>query len=117
MKQYTRLNMSDRCTIATFLDMNTKVSTTTHRVGRHRSTIYRGLKINTVGERYMPRKANEMTKQRHPHPPNKIDTQPNLNKHLLNGLINGWSPEQVSDRMKKEKKKYYVCHESIYRYI
>lgn len=65
----------------------------------------------------MPGKANELAKQRHPHPPNKIDTHPDLNKFILNGLINGWSPEQISGRMKKEKKRYSVCHESIYRFI
>ena len=57
-----------------------------------------------------------MAKQRHPHPPNKIDTQGNLNKFVLDGLAKGWSPEQISGRMKK-KKKFYACHESIYRYI
>lgn len=55
--------------------------------------------------------------KRHPHPPNKIDTQPDLNKFILNELINGWSPEQISGRMKKEKKRFSVSHESIYSYI
>jgi len=117
MEQYTRLNMRERCTIATFLDMNAKVSTIALRTGCHRSTIYRELKRNVTGIRYLPGKANELAKQRHPHPPNKIDTQKALNKYVINGLIKGWSPEQISGRMKKEKKKYYVCHESIYRCI
>src|SRR5690606_6182337 len=32
-------------------------------------------------------------------------------------LISGWSPEQISGRMKVENKPYYVCHETIYQYI
>ncbi len=117
MEQYTRLNLRERCTIATFIDINAKVSVIAQKTGRHRSTIYRELKRNIIGERYLPGKANALAKQRHPHPPNKIDTQPDLNQFLFNGLAKGWSPEQISGRMKKEKTKYYACHESIYRYI
>lgn len=117
MEQYTRLNMRERCLISHFLSMSAKVNTIAQRTGHHRSTIYRELKRNTSGQRYMPGKAHELAKERHPHRPNKIDTQNNLNKFVLNGLANGWSPEQISGRMQKEKKKFYACHESIYRYI
>ena len=117
MKNYTPLKMKDRCLIATFLSMNTKVSVIAERSGRHRSTIYRELKRNRTGARYMPGKAHELAKQRHPHPPNKIDIQNNLNKFILDGLTNGWSPEQISGRMLRVKKEFYVCHESIYRYV
>ncbi len=118
MRNYTRLNMKDRCLITTFLSMGTKVSTIAQRSGRHRSTIYRELKRNTKrGKRYMPGVANELAKKRHPHPPNKINTIPALNKFIFDSLEKGWSPEQISRRMRKEKKDFHVCSESIYRYI
>lgn len=119
MKHYTHLSMKERCLVATFLSMDTKVKVTTmaNRSGRHRSTIYRELKRNKPGALYMPGQAHELAKERHPHPPNKIDTEPRINKFVLDGLSKGWSPEQISGRIRQSKKDFYVCHESIYRYI
>jgi len=97
--------------------MGTKVDTIAQRSGRHRSTIYREIKRNTKGERYMPGKAQALAKERHPHPPNKIDTLASLNKFILDGLSKGWSPEQISGRMLNIKADFYACHESIYRYV
>jgi len=117
MMDYTHLSMRDRCLIATFLSMQTKISTIATRSGRHRSTIYREIKRNTSGERYMPGIAHEMAQQRHPGPSNKLQTHSELNKYVLAGLKNGWSPEQISGRMEIEKQEFYVCPESIYRYV
>ncbi len=118
MKHYTRLDMKDRCLISTFLSMETKISSIALRAGRHRSTIYRELKRNTKrGQRYMPGTADKLAKERHPHPPNKIDTTPPLNKFILDGLAAGWSPEQIAGRIRKEEKDFSICPESIYRYI
>lgn len=118
MRHYTHLKMKDRCLIATFLSMKTSVNIIAQRTGRHRSTIYRELKRNTQkNQNYMPGIANTLAKNRHPHPPNKIDTFPSLNKFIFKGLSKGWSPEQISGRMRKLKLDFYTCPESIYRYI
>ena len=117
MTDYTHLSMRDRCLIATFLSMETKIKTIAIRSGRHRSTIYREISRNKNGIRYMPGIAHEMAKLRHPHQANKIDTNLKLNLYVLKGLQDGWSPEQISGRMKLEKQDFLVCAESIYRYI
>ena len=117
MSDYTHLNMKDRCLIATFLSMNAKVKTIAARSGRHRSTIYREINRNKQGNRYLPGIAHHMAQQRHPGPSNKLQTNTELNEYVLNGLKNGWSPEQISGRMKVDKKDFFACHESIYRYI
>jgi IS30 family transposase len=97
--------------------METKVDTIAQRSGRHRSTIYREIKRNKPAERYMPGLAHELAKQRHPCPSNKLDMHHDLNTYVLDGLEKGWSLEQISGRMQLEKKEFYVCSESIYRYI
>lgn len=118
MTNYTHLSMRERCLIGTFLSMKTKVDIIAERSGRHRSTIYREVKRNTAsGERYMPGIAHEMAQLRQPHASNKLQTNIDLNNYVLSGLKNGWSPEQISGRMKIEEKEFYVCAESIYRYI
>jgi transposase, IS30 family len=117
MTDYTHLSMRDRCLIATFLSMDAKVKIIADRSGRHRSTIYREINRNKLGNRYMPGVAHAMAEARHPRPSNKLETNIELNKYVLEGLNKGWSPEQISGRMKVDKKDFFVCHESIYRYI
>jgi IS30 family transposase len=114
---YTHLSMRDRCLIATFLSMETKISTIATRAGRHRSTIYREIKRNKSGIRYMPGLAHEMAKLRHPGQSNKLETNVELNNYVLIGLKKGWSPEQISGRMRLDKMDFSICPESIYRYI
>jgi IS30 family transposase len=109
--------MKERCLIATFLSMDVKIETIAARSGRHRSTIYREIRRNKQGKRYMPGIAHQMAAERHPCPPNKLQTHIALNQYVLAGLKKGWSPEQISGRMKLEKKDFYACQESIYRYI
>ena len=116
MQNYTHLSMIERCLIATFLSMETKVDTIASRSGRHRSTIYREINRNKSGDRYMPGLAHELAKERHPCPPNKLDKHCDLNTYVREGLEQGWSPEQISGRMKLEKREFYICPESIYRY-
>jgi IS30 family transposase len=114
---YTHLGMRERCLISTFLSMNVKISEIAERMGRHRSTIYRELARNTKEERYMPGIADALAKERHPHPPNKLQKNVELNTYVREHLENGWSPEQISGRMKFENKTFYICAESIYRFV
>lgn len=95
MSDYTHLSMRERCLISTFLSMGMKISEIADRMGRHRSTIYRELVRNTQGERYMPGIADMLAKERHPHPPNKLRTNAELNGYVRLHLENGWSPEQI----------------------
>ncbi len=37
--------------------------------------------------------------------------------YVINKLRCGWSPEQIAGRLKRERVKTMICHETIYRYI
>lgn len=37
-----------------------------------------------------------------------------LQKYIVKKLQKGWSPEQISGRLKKSSSPLYVCHETIY---
>lgn len=97
--------------------MKLGITTIAKRIGRHRSTIYRELGRNTSFGIYMPLLAHNQAKQRHPQQGNKIQVNDDLNQYVLDGLTKGWSPEQISGRMKKDETTFYACAESIYRYI
>src|SRR5437868_12332772 len=106
MQDYTHLAMKERCLIATFLTMGTKIATIATRSGRHRSTIYREINRNTVKGIYMPGIAHDLAIQRHPRPSNKLQTNNELNQYVLEGLTSGWTPEQISGRMKEQNKAF-----------
>jgi len=65
----------------------------------------------------MPSVAHDQAKQRHPQQCNKIQVNEALNEYVFDGLTRGWSPEQISGRMKCQKLSFYVCHETIYQFI
>lgn len=117
MGDYTHLSMRDRCLLNTLLEMKLNISEIAKRMGRHRSTLYREVGRNTYYGCYMPAIADEQAKRRHPAPANKLEEHKDLNEFVVDGLLKGWSPEQISGRMKKDKKEFYACPESIYRYI
>lgn len=117
VEDYTHLSMRERCLLNTFLSMKLKISEIAKRMDRHRSTLYREISRNSYCGVYMPAIAHEQALERQPKPPNKLDENDELNEYVLNGLKQGWSPEQIAGRMKLEKKCFYVCPESIYRYV
>ena len=48
---------------------------------------------------------------------NKLQQDGVLRDYTIRSLKKGWSPEQISGRMKHQKLSFYVCHETIYRFI
>lgn len=52
------------------------------------------------------------------HRPNKLKNNGILRDYVTRSLIDkGWSPEQISGRMKHQNLSFYVCPETIYRYV
>lgn len=118
MKNYTHLSMTDRRRLHTFLEMGLSITAIADRLGRHRSTLYRELKRNQTDHHYLlgeaQRKANDRTKRESTC---KLRTDTALYDYVVRHLKLGWSPEQISGRMKLDHMKFDVCHETIYRYI
>ncbi len=83
------------------------------------STIGRELRRNTTqGVPYGARKAARMAHQR------RIDKGARSRKiqgkllRLIERLLRrGWSPEQISGRFKRERRRRRVCHETIYQHV
>ncbi len=117
MADYTHLTYLERHQIALLLGHGKKITEIAKHLGRHRSNIYRELKRNSKDDLYSPSIATQMAKLRHRSPLNKLDVNATLHQYVVQGLENGWAPEQISGRMIKEKRSFYVCHESIYRYL
>lgn len=118
MGNYTHLSMTDRRQLHVFLEMGLSIATIAKRLEKHRSTLYRELNRNQTESHYLlgeaHRKANLRAKR---DKTCKLRTDAALYDYVVRHLKLGWSPEQISGRMKLNQKKFYVCHETIYRYI
>lgn len=47
----------------------------------------------------------------------KIESTPLLKEYIICGLQNRWNPDEISGRMKKEKKPWYVSKSAIYLWL
>lgn len=117
MGDYTHLSLRERRQLYVFLKMGLSIAKIAERLNRHRSSLYRELQRNkddsylpVIAHQHAQRRAKE---QRY----SKLQKDKLLHDYVINHLKEGWSPEQIAGRLKVENKKYYVCAESIYRYI
>lgn len=87
---------------------------------RDHSVIVRELQRNGGGERkkYRADTAQRLfEKRRHKQHKGKLDKYPDLKAYVIDGLKNEWSPDVIAGKMKVEKRKQTISHESIYHYI
>lgn len=118
MGNYTHLSMSDRRRFCTFLEMELPISEIAKRLSKHRSTLYRELNRNSEAKRYLPKTAQLKTQERAKQKrPGKLQTDGVLRDYVVRSLKKGWSPEQISGRMKYNRLTFYVCPETIYQFI
>lgn len=117
MGDYTQLSLKERRQMSAFLDMNYTVNTISQRLNRHRSTIYRELKRNHTASYYLPVKAHLKAQKRRLRKPIKLIVDSPCYKYVLEKLKLGWSPEQISGRMRRLCLSFRICHETIYQYI
>ena len=118
MGDYTHLSMSDRRRLHIFLEMGLTMTEIAKRLSRHRSTLYRELDRNQEEEIYLPGIAQEKTEERAKQKrASKLETDGVIRDYVIRSLQKGWSPEQISGRMKHQKLTFYACHETIYQFI
>lgn len=118
MGKYTHLSISDRRRLCVFLQMGLSISEIARRLSRHRSIIYRELERNQEEESYLPGIAQEKTEARAEQKrPNKLTKNGVIRDYVIRSLKKGWSPEQISGRMKYHKLTFYACAETIYQFI
>lgn len=115
-KDYTHVTRDIRCQIYALKATGLSIKKIAEQVGKHRSTIYREIARNTGKCGYRFNQADNMARQRRSH---ASQTAKKLTSSLLaeidSNLLEDWSPEQISGRLKLEGKS--VSHESIYRYV
>ena len=119
-KPYNQLSQEEREHIACLLSEGKSLGDIAKTLGRNKSTISRELSRNSAPEyrRYTPCRAHARACER--------KTEANTHERLKNdfirhyvwdGLEQGWSPEQISGRIRIDHPGCSVNHEAIYQYI
>ena len=115
-KNYTRISLKEREIIYKSHLEKKSLSKIAKITGRNKSSISRELtrcKDSDLG--YIPDKAETQSRQRQ-----QRHKQLFSNKKLLafvsEKLHKGWSPEQISGRLKLDKKPLQISHETIYKF-
>jgi IS30 family transposase len=114
-KHYGQFSLDERCTIARLCEAGRSIRQIAADLDRSPSSISRELKRNRgVQVGYKPSYAEDQARGRR-WKGSRLDRDDALRELVLKGLTNGWSPEQVSGRLQRQKIK--ISHETIYRFI
>ena len=116
-KSYGHFSLKERCTISRLSQTGKAIRQIAAIMDRAPSTITRELVRNSgtlVG--YQPAYAEQQANSRR-WKGSRLLRDADLQAVVLNRLGQGWSPAQVSGRMKKENKCQVISYESIYRFI
>lgn len=116
MSIYRRMTLAVRCQIDSLLQVGFSVSEISRKLGYNKSSIYRELRRNAVKGIYCPRKACELYIMRQQRQGRKPKITGKLEELVIDKLLIGWSPEQISGRLKKDNMAF-ISHETVYQYI
>lgn len=122
MRSYQRINYEERVKIETYLSIGKEAAEISRLLNRSKSSITREVLRNTT----LGYKANDaeylavfQSKKKH-HIGNKIQNNSLLEYYIQLRLRQRWSPEQISQRLKRKHRinsRMQVSHETIYTYI
>ena len=116
-KPYGQLDLDERIELSRHHDAGKARSEIARIMGRHRSTICRELRRNSLPKGgYKPASADRIALSRCRRR-SRIERLSRLRDHVGDHLAMGWSPEQIAGRLRLEGSQHRVSHESIYRYI
>ncbi len=116
--RYRRVTLTDRYTISAFLELKMSRSEIAQKLGFHKSTITREIKRNkNIRSRYFPTKADFKARWRYRNSRKSYSVTPEVAQIISSKLKIGWSPLEISGRMKDEDFKGRISHQTIYRYL
>jgi IS30 family transposase len=113
MQTYRRVSEVQRCQISVLVDMGIRISEISLQLSLHRSTVYRELNRNrSESGRYAPKSAQRFAKARRQTCSRKrVYSNPEAFQILQAALMEQWSPEIISGRLKLSS------HQTIYNEI
>ena len=98
-KNYRQLSLEERCTIALLRSEGKSIRQIATVMDRSASTIAREITRNQGARaKYKPSYADEKAWARRWRG-SRLERQPSLQKHVVERLVMGWSPQQISSHL------------------
>jgi IS30 family transposase len=117
MSHYRQLSIEKRCEIARLHEGGQSIQKIAAALDRQPSTISRELKRNSGSKiGYQPSYAQQQAAARR-WSGSRLERDDALREEVLDHLADGWSPEQISGRLARERGRTVISHETIYRFI
>lgn len=116
-KNYKQLSLEERYKISSLRAERISIRQIAATLDRSASTIAREIARNKASSaNYEPFHADEKAWARR-WKGSRLERQPSLQKYVVDRLVMGWSPQQISGRLKRDNSITVLSHESIYRFI
>ena len=120
---YAQLSVKERVQIERWKLAKVPVREMARVLRRSKATIYREIKRNWFSDECLPgydgyygaaahRQATDRRARQR-----KLIRHPQLRNQVVERIKNGWTPEQIGNRLIHEGATLRVCQETIYRYI
>lgn len=118
MSPYVHLSINERLQIYQFSQDGLSQAEIARRLGRDKATISRELRRNAVSAGYLPDLAQRRYRARRQRcRPRLRMADRGLRRTVILRLEQGWSPEQISGRLRIEQGGTVINHETIYRFV
>jgi len=118
--KFTNISSAERLEISILKLKEYSLREIAKEMERSPNTISYELRKNKTGDEYNPKKANDksrLRKRMRRFQWKKIEEDNDLRNYIIEGLENKWNPDEISGRMKLEKKSFQVSKNSIYRWL
>lgn len=118
MQKRPKLTEEERDSLAIWKSQGVSVREMGRRLDREHSSILRELKRNRFGQSYVAIHAQHLAEERKRDAGKRYPLKDEKTyAYVLEKLVEGWSPEEISGRLRDNFGKQIICHESIYRFI
>ena len=120
MKNKEKLKKAERLEISILLEKKYSIKSIARALGRSPNTISYEIKNNSVNGIYDPIKAHNkarIRKRMSKYQWKKINEDRRLERYIVKGLKRGLNPDEISGRMKLERKPFYASKTAIYDWL
>lgn len=120
MKKAKKIKKVERDEIFILFNKGHSMRWIARSMGRSPNCISYEIKNNSTDGIYDPKKAEakaRLSLRKRRFQWSKINENKELKKYIILGLKKNWNPDEISGRMKKEKKSFYVSKTAIYEWL
>ena len=118
--KWKNISSAERLEISILWSKRYSIRSIAKSLGRSPNTISLELKKNKTKGKYDPKRAqmkSRLRKRMRRFQWRKIEENSELKKYIIKGLEKKWNPDEISGRMKLEKRPWCISKNSIYRWL